>query len=92
METSISYLGGDHAYFSSDEYKWCCRIAKLAIDHPDEVEIIRTPDTNDGCIYAKIPASWLKIQPKFTRNYTDEQRAMYRERMKKMRSKTKEDA
>ena len=92
METSVSYCGGDHAYFSSDEHRWCNRIVRLAADHPDDVEIIRPPEQNDGCVYARIPASWLRIQPKFTRNYTDEQRAMFSKNMKKMRAKTKEDA
>lgn len=91
METSCSYVDGN-AYFSSDERKWHSRIRKLAEDHPDEVIIIRQPEDNDGCIYAKMPASWFKIQPKFKREYSDEQRAMFRERMAKLRGKTKDDA
>ena len=87
METSISYLGGEHAYFSSDERKWCFRIAKLAADHPDDVEIIRAPEQNDGCVYAKIPVNWFKIQPKKRREISDEERLILAERMRKLNSK-----
>lgn len=91
METSCSYIGKD-AYFSSDEKKWHGKIRKLAEDHPDDVIILKQPEDNDGCIYAKLPASWFRIQPKFKREYSDEQRAMYREMMMKIRGKTRDDA
>lgn len=83
METSISYCGGEYAYFSSDEHKWRNRITKLAEDHPDCVEIIRRPEDNDGCVYARIPADWVKIQPKKSINWSDEQRIALVERLKK---------
>ena len=86
METSVSYLGGEHAYFSSDERRWCNRIARLAEDHTGEVTIIRTPDQNDGCIYAKIPVSWFRIQPKKRREISDEERLILSERMRKLNS------
>lgn len=87
METSLNYTDGT-AYFSSDEKKWHTRIRKLAAEHPDEVTIIRQPENNDGCIYAKLPSNWFKLQPKRTRELTDEQRAEYRARMAKLRSKS----
>ncbi len=87
METSWSYVDGT-AYFSSDERKWYSRIRKLAEEHPDEVTIIRQPEDNDGCIYAKMPSSWFRLQPKKTRELTDEQRAELRARMVKLRSKS----
>ena len=83
METSCSY-DGSTAWFSSDERKWINKIKELAEQHPDDVIINRMPDNNDGCIYAKIPASWFKIQPKFHRNISDEQRAILSERARKM--------
>lgn len=87
METSCSYTD-QWAWFSSDERKWATRIRKLAEQHPDEVVILRTPEENDGCIYAKIPSSWFKIQPKISRNLTDEQRLILRERGRKLNQKT----
>lgn len=87
METSISYIGGETAFFSSDERKWCNRIKKLAEDYPDEVVMIRQPEDNDGCVYCKIPVNWFKIQPKKRREISDEERAILSERMRKLRSK-----
>lgn len=63
METCLNYTDGT-AYFSSDERKWISKVRKLKAEHPEEVQIIREPETNDGCIYARFPASWLKIRPK----------------------------
>ena len=83
METACSYTD-DWAWFSSDERKWVTKIRKLAEQYPDKVIIKRQPEDNDGCIYAKVPASWLKIQPKYTRNYSDEQRAIYAEMARKL--------
>lgn len=83
METSCSYTDGV-AWFSSDERKWITRIRKLAEQHPDQVIINRQPEDNDGCIYAKLPANWLKIQPKLRREISDEQRAILAERARKM--------
>ena len=88
METACSYTDG-WAWFSSDERKWVTRIKKLAEQHPDEVIIKRMPEDNDGCIYAKIPSSWFKIQPKIKRELTDEQRLILQERGRKLGRKTK---
>lgn len=84
METSCTYTG-DTAYFSSDEKKWRNRIEKLAKEYPDEVVIIRHAEENDGCVYARFPASYLKIQPKSRRNISDEQRVILQERMRNLR-------
>ena len=87
METSISYTDSK-AWVSSDERKWCNRIRKLAEQYPDDVAVIRMPEDNDGCIYATLPSSWLRIQPKIKRDLSDEQRLVMRERMMKLRQKT----
>lgn len=84
METSCSYTDKD-AWVSSDERKWISKIKELAEKYPDDVEIRRMPESNDGCIYARIPASWFKIQPKFHRNISDEQRAALATRARKLR-------
>lgn len=91
METSCSYTDGK-AWFSSDERKWCNRIKKLAEQYPEDVIIKRRPEDNDGCIYAVLPSSWFKIQPKFKRQMTDEQRLASAERLRKLRSKTNQDS
>jgi hypothetical protein len=82
MDTSISYTDRDYAYFSSDEAKWVRKIHALKAEHPDQVSIEHEPEQNDGCICAKIPVEWIKIQPKRVSTMTDEQRAMAAERLK----------
>lgn len=86
METCFNYCS-DTAFFSSDERKWINRIRKLKEEHPDEITIIREPEVNDGCIYAKLPPSWLKVQPPRKLDLTDEQRAELRERLNNVRQK-----
>ena len=83
METCFNYCG-NKAYFSSDEKKWILHINKLKEKYPDEVDIILSPEENDGCIYCMIPSEWLKLGPKYTKNLTDEQRQKLSERCKIM--------
>lgn len=85
METSATYTG-EEMFVSSDERKTIRKIQQLAMEHPGDVTIIAQPETNDGCIYAKMPASYFKLKPPTTRNISDEQRAMLAERARTMRS------
>ena len=89
METSCSYTD-KWAWFSSDERKWATRIKRLAEKHPDEITIIRMPEENDGCIYAKLPASWLKIQRPIQLNLTDEEKLERVARMKNSQKNAQE--
>lgn len=73
METCFNYTDGSNmAYFSSDERKWINRIHKWAEERPDEVRIEKEPDENDRCIYARVPASWLKVRYPKKMNFTEE--------------------
>ena len=87
METTCTYTG-ETAFFSSDEKRWINKIEKLAKEYPDEVAIIRHAKENDGCVYAKIPSSYMRIQPKKRVDLTDEERRMIRDRLTKSRQKT----
>lgn len=87
METCFNYCSSQ-GFFSSDERKWISRIRKLKEQHPDEITILAEPETNDGCIYCKLPTSWLKIQPPIKRELTEEQKQAARERMALLRQKT----
>lgn len=73
IETSFNYCDPDFGYFSSDEQRWINKIHKLKEKYPDKVTILKEPEDNGGCIYARLPSYTLKIQ--FKREYTDEQRA-----------------
>lgn len=86
MDTSISYTDRDFAYFSSDEQKWHRRIRALKKEYPDQVSIEYEPEQNDGCICAKVPVAWFKIQPPRKVNLTDEKRQELSERMKRIRN------
>ena len=89
METCFNYCDEKQAYFSSDERKWITRIRKLQEQNPDEVIILRQPETNDGCIYCKHPASYLKVQPKKKMVMTEERREQLMKQLEKTRKKPK---
>lgn len=72
METCFNYCSPETAYFSSDERRWINKIHKLKLQRPNEVEILKEPEDNDGCIYCKLPVRYLKLQPK--RKVSEEQR------------------
>ena len=88
MDTSFSYCSPDTAFFSSDERKWILYIHKLKEQYPEQIEIIAEPKDNDGCIYCKLPPSFLKIKGKIKRTMTEEQRAAASERMRAINSNT----
>ena len=50
-------------WVSTDERRMITRMMKLIAEHPDETEIIKRPEENDGCLYCKVPSTWLKIAP-----------------------------
>ena len=89
MDTCFNYCSSDRAFFSSDERKWINRVRKLSEDFPDQVQITKEPDENDGCIYASVPAAWLKVQPPKKMNFTEEQKNAFAERLRVYRE-TKE--
>lgn len=85
IDTYAGYTSRDAMFFSSTEKVWHNKIRKLAEQYPNDVTIIKLPEDNDGCIYAKMPVKWLKLQPPAKREYTEEQLAEMRERMIKLR-------
>jgi hypothetical protein len=75
-------------WVSTDERRMITRMMKLIAEHPDETETIKRPEENDGCLYCKVPSTWLKIAPSVKREFTDEQK----EKFKKNLLKVKEQA
>jgi len=86
IDTYAGYTSKDEMFFSSTEKMWHNRILKLAKANPDEVHIIKRPEENDGVIYAKMPVSYLKIQPKRKVEMTEEEKAALRERFARGRN------
>lgn len=85
-ETMFEYLDvEDHATFCSAERKWINKINKLHETYPDKVQIVYTPEENNGVIYAHVPKSWLRLSPPKKMNFTEEQRAAAVERLRKAR-------
>ena len=62
METCCEYTDSV-MWVSTDERRMITRMMKLIAEHPDETEIIKRPEENDGCLYCKVPSTWLKIAP-----------------------------
>ena len=81
METCANYTDRGCLFFSSDERRWITKVRKLKERFPDRVEIIREPETNDGCIYAKMPVGWLRLTPE--RVLSEETKRLYSEAAKK---------
>lgn len=81
METCFNYVDKDRGFFSSDERKWISKIKKLAKKYPDKVEILAEPETNDGCIYCRLPTEWLKITPPRSLSMTEEQKSSVAQRL-----------
>ena len=92
METCANYTDRNDLFFSSDERRWITRIHKLAEAHPEEVKIIRQPENNDGCIYARMPNSYLHIQRKRKLELTEEQRELRRQQMAALQNSQKRGA
>ena len=91
MEVACEYDDRKIMWVSADEKKMINRMLKLKEQYPDKVEILRMPETNDGCIYAKCPAEWLSIRPPKKMNYTEEQREANAERLRKARESMKQE-
>ena len=52
METCCEYTDSV-MWVSTDERRMITRMMKLIAEHPDETEIIKRPEENDGCLYCK---------------------------------------
>jgi len=85
IETCFNYCEIDKGFFSSNEKRWITKVTKLAEQYPDECQILKQPESNEGFIYAKLPTKWLKIGPPRKVEMTDEQKAELSERMRKIR-------
>jgi len=84
METACEYT--DETMVVSTDERWLInRILKFKEQRPDDITIIRLPENNDGCLYCKMPANWLKISPPAKRNLTDEQRKEIGQRLQNCR-------
>lgn len=95
IETVFNYCGvGGDGYFSSTEGKFIRRVMQLKEQYPNQVDIISKPEENGGCVYVKMPRSWLKIAPPRKIELSDEEVAKRRERLIQARTRHKaaEDA
>lgn len=87
METCINTTSKDGVMaISSDERKWINRIIKLKEEYPQQITIRRTPQSNDGCIVADIPAKWLSIKPPRTVTMTEQKKEQLRQRLSQRRT------
>jgi len=84
METVVTYTC-ETMFVSSDQRRIINKVLKLKEKRPQEVELLELPETNDGCIYAKMPAAWFQIAPPRKVELTEEQRQERAERLARMR-------
>ena len=90
METCCNYTS-DKMYISTDERWLINRLLRFKEQRPNDVEIIRMPEENDGCLYCTVPADWLKVTPPAKREFTEEQKAAAAERMANARMNRKKE-
>ena len=86
METVFETTDGKTMWISTDERWRINQLLKLKEENDKEVRIEALPKDNDGMIYCRVPASWVRIKKPIKRNYTDEQRQAIRERLMKTRN------
>lgn len=80
VENAIEFIkDNDRATVSFSQGRYITRIKKLAVERPDECDIVA--ENKDGSICAHVPVSWVKIIP--TQQLTDEQRAQRAEAMRR---------
>lgn len=91
METSFNYCSREAGFFSSDERAWINKVHKLKEKYPDQVTILAEPENNDGCIYAKMPVKFFRLQgPAQRAELTDEEKETIRERLAQYRNRSHE--
>ena len=72
-------------YFSTNMKREIQKMTDFADTRPDEVTIIKEPETNGGYLVALIPKTWFSVKPPRKRTLTDEQRAIISKRMSEIR-------
>jgi hypothetical protein len=87
-ENAIEWLDGQKtATVTVHSQKIKNRVLRLAEQRPDKVTVIARPTDKgqDGYLYARIPASWLKISPPIKLELTEEERERRADRLKQAR-------
>ena len=85
IETSIDRVQGDnYCIVFTGEKKFINQLKEFSKLYPNDVKI--QYENNDGSIEVKVPYNWFRfIKPPTKRNYTEEQRKVMSERMKRAR-------
>lgn len=90
METCFNWTDTNVCYASSDQRHWIAVIRRVAKEHPDEVTVLAEPETNDGCIYVKMPTSYIHVYaPRKNAEVSEERRAELAANMGRVRSALK---
>ena len=83
-ETVFEHVDGRQTFtISTDERSWRNRLAKLAIQRPEDVECVAV--NRDGSVMYHVPASWIRVRPPRQSALTDEQKAERAENLRRWR-------
>ena len=84
-ENAIEWLDGQKtATVTIHSEKLRNRVMRLAEEYPDKIKVIAEPKKNGGFLYARVPRSWVKINPPPKRSeMTEEQKQALAERGRK---------
>lgn len=92
QETAFEWYSEDKtATFCSSEASQIRKVLRLKEEYPDEIEIERMPEDNQGYIYARVPKDWfMRWKPKKkVREYTEEEISALRTRLAEGKSSKK---
>lgn len=74
-------------YFSTNVKSEIQRMTDYANAMPDEVSILKDPETNGGYLVVSIPKSWFRVKSPQRRVLTDEQKEIISKRMLEIRKR-----
>jgi len=87
-ETAFDWTTRDsRGYFSTNMKSEIRRMANYANARPDEVTILKEPDTNGGYLVVLVPKTWFSVKPPRKLALTDKQRESLSKRMKNINKK-----
>jgi hypothetical protein len=87
FETVLEYFDDSECRVYTNERKTINRVLGFAEEYPDKVRLLNEPKDNEGYLNAYIPRDWVVIRPKTTRELTEEQRQVLRDRLNSYRKK-----
>ena len=90
-ETAYDWTTRDsRGYFSTNQKREIRKMTGFAETRPDEVTILKEPETNGGYLVALVPKAWFSMKPPRKLALTEQQRESLSKRMKNIKKKSQQ--